>query len=220
MYRYFEDKKTLKIIQTQCSEIIKELENELRINGLNSQIFLIGSGGRNMVMQNENQPIDFDYNLNVISYYDLKKCREIKELTRNSFNKIMRKHGLCDVEDSKSSLTTKELYLVKYPEIGFSIDLGIVKHDKKGNWQRLIHKKTGNTNKDEYFWNDAPNSSEYNKKTKQIKSIAGAWQLVRDEYKELKNMYLRRNDNKHPSFVCYIEAVNNVYNILKQKGCL
>ena len=36
---------------------------------------------------------------------------------------------------------------------------------------------------------------------------------VRDQYVNLKEMYLSRWwDKDHPSFVVYIEAVNNVYN--------
>ena len=218
MYKYFEDKKLLKTIQINCSELVKELEDELRLEGLNSQVFLIGSGGRNMVMQNENGPIDFDFNLNVLSCDDIENCSQIKELVRKCFNKVMYKNNkLGDVDDSKSSLTTKILHLKEYPETEFSIDLGIVRQDREGNWQRLIHKKTGNTHGDEYFWNTAPSSKDYNKKTKTIKMVPGAWEVVREEYKDLKNMYLKRNDHNHPSFICYIEAVNNIYNHLKQK---
>lgn len=216
MYKYFEDKQLLKTIQTNCSELVKELEDELRLNGLNSQVFLIGSGGRNMVMQNENGPIDFDYNLNVLSCDDIYNCFQIKELVRNCFNKVMRKNKLRDVNDSKSSLTSKLIHLEKFPNVKFSIDLGIVYQDREGNWHRLIHKKTGNTHRDEYFWNQAPNSKDYNKRAKTIKPVPGAWEVVREEYKDLKNLYLKRNDHNHPSFICYIEAVNNIYNYLKQ----
>ena len=43
----------------------------------------------------------------------------------------------------------------------------------------------------------------------------GKWQLVRSQYLDIKNRYLRQNDHDHPSFICYIEAVNNVYNARK-----
>ena len=39
----------------------------------------------------------------------------------------------------------------------------------------------------------------------------GMWNEVRDTYEELKNLYLRRGDRDHPSFVDYVEAVNQVY---------
>ena len=48
-------------------------------------------------------------------------------------------------------------------------------------------------------------------KAKQIK-VAGLWLDVRNQYVRLKEMYLSRGwDKDHPSFVVYIEAVNNVY---------
>ena len=37
------------------------------------------------------------------------------------------------------------------------------------------------------------------------------WEEVRQCYLDKKNLYLKRNDNNHPSFICYIEAVNEVY---------
>ena len=37
------------------------------------------------------------------------------------------------------------------------------------------------------------------------------WLEVRETYLEKKNMYLSRQDHTHPSFVVYIEAVNEVY---------
>lgn len=49
------------------------------------------------------------------------------------------------------------------------------------------------------------------KKADYIKS-KGKWALVRKQYKKIKNKYLTSNDYNHSSFICYIEAVNNVYN--------
>ena len=40
------------------------------------------------------------------------------------------------------------------------------------------------------------------------------WEEVREKYLDKKNMYLKRNDHYHPSFVCYIEAVNEIYSKL------
>lgn len=219
MYHYFDDKEILKLIQRECSKLVKELENELREREINSQVFLVGSGGRNMVTQNEGGPIDFDYNLNILSCNDINDCRYIKETVRKAFNNIMRDNGLQDVEDSTSSLTTKEYFLKSYPEVEFSIDLCIVAKDNKGNWCRLIHQKTGDVKGDGYFWNIAPNSKTYKEKAVKIKSVS-CWEDVREEYIKIKNRYLRRNDNNHPSFVCYVEAVNNVYNKLKQDGAI
>ena len=124
MYNYFEDKQLLRKIQSNCSEIVKEVEEELRNQGLNSQVFLIGSGGRNMVMQNGNGPIDFDYNLNILDCDDFSDCRYIKETVRKAFNKVMRNRGLSDVSDSTIPLTTKPIYFTGNPDIEFSLFIG------------------------------------------------------------------------------------------------
>jgi hypothetical protein len=78
----------------------------------------------------------------------------------------------------------------------------------------MIHKKTGFTYYGQYYWNEAPHSERIQEKATHIKE-KGKWQLVRSQYLDIKNRYLRQNDHDHPSFICYIEAVNNVYNARK-----
>lgn len=48
--------------------------------------------------------------------------------------------------------------------------------------------------------------------------ITRLWQEVRDRYLEMKNMYLSWQDRNHPSFVVYVEAVNEVYNRYFNRG--
>ena len=114
MYTYVEDKEFLKEAQSVCSGLVREIEVELReTKEINSQMFLVGSGGRNMITQNGNEGIDFDYNLNILSCPDWKDTRGIKEAVRQCFNTVMRNHRLPDVEDSRSSLTSKPISFTK-----------------------------------------------------------------------------------------------------------
>lgn len=216
MYHYIEDKEYLKRAQSYCSELLAALTIELLDKNISSQFILVGSGARNMVSQNENEPIDFDYNLYIQKCSDINNCQSIKEVVRKAFNKVLRAYDLCDCDDSTSSLTTKPIYFKDRPKIKFSIDVCIVAKNDEGSWFRLIHEKTGYTSSDRYFWNEAPNSKNVKGKADIIKDV-GKWQFVRDEYLELKNAYLQKNDHSHPSFICYIEAVNNIYNFLRQK---
>lgn len=220
MYHYVEDKDFLKKAQKTCSGLMAELEKELRVSDINSQFFLVGSGARNMVTQNEKEPIDFDYNLSIISCEDINDCKAIKELVRKTFNKVLRNNGLSDCDDSTSSLTTKKIYFTDYISVEFSIDVCIVAKDDDGNWFRLKHEKGRNSYSDRYYWNEAPSSKGYSEKAKAIKSVPGWWEIVREHYLDIKNDYLRRNDHNHPSFVCYIQAVNDVYNQMHQKRVL
>ena len=154
MYYFVEDKQFLKRAQSACSATIKELETLLRNNhDINSQAFLVGSGARNMITQNENEGIDFDYNLNILSCPDQDDAKSIKETVRIAINKILSNKGLNDAEDSTSSITTKPMYFKNAPEMEFKIDVCIVTKNNAGEWERLIHEKTGYTCNDRYFWN-------------------------------------------------------------------
>lgn len=142
MYYFVEDKQFLKRAQSDCSATLKELERLLRESyKINSQAFLVGSGARNMITQNENEGIDFDYNLNILSCPDWGNAKSIKEAVRIAFNKILRSQGLNDAEDSTSSITTKPMYFKDAPETEFKIDVCIVTKNNNGEWERLIHKK-------------------------------------------------------------------------------
>lgn len=91
------------------------------------------------------------------------------------------------------------------------MDLGIVReNDQTKKMMRLVHFKTGFIQTDQYSWEEIPDSDSVKAKEEAIKK-AGCWVEVRDRYLELKNMYLRNRDYNHPSYVVYIEAINEVY---------
>ncbi len=223
MYKYVVDvqgKAVLKKSQSTCSKIMRELEVLLRQNyKINTQFFLVGSGGNNMVTQNESGEFDFDYNLNVYNGFQY-KGNELKEDIRKAANEIMSnynvKYSLNDVSDSTSALTTNKIRTINNNGL-YSMDICIVTQDNDMVWHKLKHKKTGNIKNDEYFWNIIPDSEEYVNKSRIIKKKAGWWDKVREHYLKLKNDYLKSNDNDYPSFICYIQAVNDVYNEMEQK---
>lgn len=233
MYNYVTDKQLISTMRSLCGNIMQDLCHTLKEEyDIGATFTLVGSGARNLILQNANEPIDLDYNLKIIRIDDYEDCLYIKECVRKAFNIVLRKHGWRDCEDSKSSLTTKKHYIPGSKTL-FSIDVCIVYEDEDGNFYRLIHKKTGNTNVNniayaasiysdvvtrrpinEYYWNKAPHSKNINDKVHYIK-YNGKWELVREQYKKIKNRYLTQNDHNHSSFICYIEAVNNVYNSRK-----
>lgn len=206
MYHYVENKEDLRKAKRKASEIALQIQDEVRNNGIGCQIFLVGSGAKNLVTQNEDEPFDFDYNLNILFCDDWGDCKSLKETVRNAANVVLKRNGLGDISDSTSSLTTNTICFKDQPDLEFSIDIGIVTLDSAGVWERLIHDKRNNR----YYWNEAFDSKSINDKAVILKKN-NHWQEVRDEYLTLKNKYLTANDYDHPSFVCYIEAVNNVY---------
>ena len=212
MFDYVKDKEFLSRMRNLCGEIMQGFCHYLKEDyDIGAVFYLVGSGARNLIVQNASLPIDLDYNLEIVRCQDFKDCRTIKECARKSFNKVLQEYSLGDCEDSTSSLTTGKIHFVKGNPTEFSMDVCIVCRDTEEHFHRLMHQKTGFTYWDRYYWNEAPHSAEVQEKAKYIKK-KGKWELVRKQYLDIKNRYLWQNDHDHPSFICYIEAVNNVYN--------
>lgn len=210
MYHFIDDKKDLARAQSLATEIAIAIQDQVREDGISCQIFLIGSGARNLVTANNNEPFDFDFNLNILKYDNWRDGRKIKETVRKAANKVMSEYGLNDFQDSTSSLTSTVICFRNKPNLKFSIDIGIVTKDNNGQWHRLIHKKTGYTIIDNYYWNEVKHSDDIRNKVTILKKN-NHWEDVRQRYLDIKNKYLKDNDNNHPSFVCYIEAVNEMF---------
>lgn len=211
MYKFIKDKEFLKRMRHFCSGIINQLVQIINSEPyLNVQAHLVGSGAKKLETQNENEPIDLDYNLVIINS-NIDSGKEIKEYIMNMFNYVLRNNDLKDCSDSKSCLSTKKMKFKTDNQTEFSIDLAIVFEDRNNIWHRLIHEKTGCVNHDRWIWNVSPDSKSLNKKVAWIKNN-NLWNEVRNTYLKKKNMYLKQNNYEHSSFICYIESVNEVYN--------
>ena len=188
MYHYLDDKEFVSKMRTLCGEIMQDLCHILKEEyDIGSTFYLVGSGARNLIMQNNNEPVDLDYNLEIIRCDDFEDCRYIKECVRKSFNKALNLNDLNDCEDSTSSLTSKPIYFTDGNDTEFKIDVCITVRDEDDIYYRLIHNKTGFVFYDEYYWNIAPDSKKIKEKVKYLKSC-GKWNLVRQQYERIKNM--------------------------------
>lgn len=212
MFHYFEDKEFISKMRCLGGHLLQDTCHILNMKyDIGAKFYLVGSGKRKLITQNEELPIDLDYNLEIVRCDDFEDCRYLKESTRKAYTEALNNEELGACEDSTSSLTSKQIYSTTGNKTRFSFDVCIVTEDNKGNYHRLIHEKTGFTYIDRYYWNIAPNSKEIRMKSEFIKQ-KGKWGLLQKDYLRVKNKYLSRNDHNHPSFICYIEAVNNVYN--------
>ena len=213
MYKFVKDKDFLHSMRSVCSDIVNQLVQTINNEGfLTVQAHLIGSGAKNLITQNENEDIDLDYNLVIInSSWDINDCKQIKEYVKKKFNDVLKNSGLGACSDSKSCLSTKKLHFMEDYQTKFSIDLAIVFEEQDGTWYRLIHEKTGYVDHDRWIWNISRNSKELTNKVKWIKDN-NLWSKLRNAYLNKKNMYLNEKEKQHPSFICYIEAVNEIYN--------
>lgn len=212
MYHYITDNEFLKDMRSLCSNIVNQLVQRINHDGaLLVEAHLVGSGARNMVTQNESEPVDLDYNLCILEAYGISiyDGRVIKEYVRKQFNQVLNANRWGDCQDSTSALSTKLQSFVSGNKTKFKIDLGIV-WDQGSRCQRLKHYKTGFTFWDQWIWNEVRHSDGLDHRAHTLKKHH-LWSEVRDVYLDKKNLYLSRQDDDHPSFIVYIEAVNEVY---------
>lgn len=199
--------------RSDCSNVLKETCELLKEKGISAQFSLVGSGARNMITRNGDGPYDLDYNLLIMKAdNEYRDPRLLKDTIRNALNKAVGGKFFSDAQDSTSCLTAL-LHFKDTPNVEFSFDVAIIKKNPNGNYMRLIHNKPWN----QYTWNEVPRSHQVKDRADEIKK-EGLWQEVRDKYLEKKNMYLSWQDRNHPSFVVYVEAVNEVYNRYFNRG--
>ena len=213
-YDWLKDKRLLTEIRTKGANLINQLVSFLsRDTDIKAHFSIVGSASesRNMLLQNAEEPIDIDINLVIDDSPVWDDCKWIKNTVMKKFNEVLAKHGLPPCNDSTSALTTKKMRSSIDPLTLWSIDLGIICVNNDGSWYRLIHKKNSDNRKDVWVWEQARNSIGLEDSVAWIKAN-GYWNEVRECYKNKKNLYLKRNDHNHPSFICYIEAVNEIYN--------
>jgi len=212
MYHYVTDRTFLGAMRALCADTINRLVQKINNDGvMEVRAFLIGSGAKNLVTQNGKEDVDLDYNLCILRLYDESMDEgQIKKYAADMFNIVLKEKGLGTCRPSTSCLTTKKWSVTKDNPAKIKIDLGIVRKTERG-WQRLICEKTGNAAEDRWFWNDAHHSRNLEEKVQKLKEDPKLWQAVRALYLDKKNMYLCRNDRDHPSYIVYIETVNEIY---------
>ena len=211
MYRYVTEKE-VKPYRNYCSETLAKLRDLLnKVYGINTQFSLVGSGGssRNMVTRDGNGPFDLDYNLVILNMPNeyQKDLKKLKDTVRNSLNEIVKKEYFTDGKDSRSVITSI-LHFSNSSEVKFSFDIAILAKNNQGNFCRLIHNKGYQKG---FTWNEILSSHNVKELADRLKR-EGLWNEVRNIYLNKKNMYLQRGDNNHPSFIVYVESVNEVYN--------
>ena len=198
-----------------CSDILMSLRVLLNERyDINSEPILVGSGARNMVMRDGDGPFDLDYNLNIIRMPNEYRndLFELKNTVLTSLNEIVGKTLFSDGHDS-TAVITSFLYLENTPNVKFKFDVAIIAENERGDYCRLIHDKRYYRR---YVWCEVPSSKDVRKKADKLKKL-GYWSDVREVYKKLKNHYLSIQDNNHPSFTVYVEAVNRVYQKIERR---
>ena len=108
MFHYVEDKEFLRRVRGVCGELMQDFCHTLKdVYDIGANFCLVGSGARNLIVQNALEPIDLDYNLEIVRCAAFEDCRTIKACAKNAFDKALAMHGWGNCEDSTSFLTRK-----------------------------------------------------------------------------------------------------------------
>lgn len=212
MFHYITDEEYLKKLKYTCSDIINQLVQRINNDSvIQVEAHLVGSGAKNLITQNANELVDLDYNLYITEFLQLRQNdgRGISTYVQDQFDYILSKNDWSDCHDSTSVFTTEKRQFNKGNKTPFSIDLAVVKKDSYG-WHRLIHQKTGIVSLDQFKWNMVPDSRGLFDRVSAIKN-EHLWDEVIEVYLDKKNMYLRCQDRNHPSFIVYVETINEIY---------
>ena len=214
MFRIVDDSECRRY-REDCSTVLTQVRDMLKYEkDITAQFTLVGSGARNMVTRNGNGPFDLDYNLEIIKapkeYWD--DLRKLKDTIRNYLDYASGLKCFSESQNSTVALTAL-LHFNDEPQVEFSFDVAIVTRNSNGTLCRLVNNKHYFYNgiQGQYTWNEIPNSHNVKEKADRIKK-SGKWLEVRERYVKLKDIYLSRQDKDHPSFIVYIEAVNQVFN--------
>lgn len=175
--------------------------------------FLVGSTKRNLVLVG-NEGFDLDYQLRFekIPQKYLDDAKEMKDLFRGYFNKARKELGLklTDCEDSTHVLTMKNVVNKK---VEYSYDIAILRLDSVG--QYIILKNEKQEKEEDYHYVQLPDCEGFTERYKKVRT-SEAWTLLRDKYKEKKEMYQNtKKDDRPASFSLLGQALNEVIQELK-----
>ena len=113
MYNYVTDKKFISKMKGLCGDIMQNLCHQLKEDyDIGATFYMVGSGARNLIMQNGNEPIDLDYNLELVRW-EYSNGRDIKENVMKALNKVLQDYNISACKDSTSAITTKKCILQK-----------------------------------------------------------------------------------------------------------
>lgn len=92
MFDYVEDKAFLSRMRNLCGEIMQDCCHYLKEDyDIGAIFYLVGSGAKNLIVQNASLSIDLDYNLEIVRCEDFEDRRNLKECARKSFNKAFKR---------------------------------------------------------------------------------------------------------------------------------
>lgn len=202
-------------VKRMLEDILEDVKTYLkREHDLSFDYHLIGSAGRELITREigGNKGFDFDYNLIIPTLYQGEKYypKVVKEIFLEAFNYAVDGTRFDPPENSTSIITIKckdrKRSRIKY-SCDFAISYYVDKYNHNKGMMFLKNYKDGR-----YGFNLRGSTVDYDAKLNRILRYRNGWEIIEDEYIKLKN----NNKQNKKSFVLYYEAINNVYNQMRQ----
>lgn len=201
-------KEEVRPLRKQFHEWMQSIHDQLKDKGVSFTYMLVGSAKRNLVVRHHNKGFDCDYQIKITrNSYDLEE-KELKDLFRNSLNKVVNKNGYSDCEDSTSSLTIKKKG--DKSNIKHSYDVVILTQDKEGVKILRYHKPP--VGDGSYVFELLPDMSSARENFQRINGKE-MWDQLRDIYYIKKINELTDGRTGKKSFQLLNEAVNEVLHL-------
>lgn len=201
-------KEEVRPLRKQFHEWMQSIHNQLRNKGISFTYMLVGSAKRNLVIRHHNKGFDCDYQIKITRNFNGLEAKELKDLFRNSLNKVVKKNGYSDCKNSTSSLTIKKKG--DKSNIEHSYDVVILTQDKEGVKILRYHKPPAGDGS--YGFELLPDMSSARENFQCINGKE-MWDKLRDIYYIKKVNELTDGRTGKKSFQLLNEAVNEVLHL-------
>lgn len=207
MFRYV-DLEDVKPYHIYISDKLNRSKQKIfREHSIQARIESVGSLMKKLVTRNGNLPFDLDYNFVVENRLITQLNPEgLKNYLMEYLDEIIAEKNstfkYC--QDSTAAITIRRVIDGK---LDFSADIAILVKNSKGEYCRLLHDKQ----QKKYDWAPVPNSVRVYERFAELKQY-GWWEDIRETYLLKKNHYLSIQDKNHPSFIVFVETVNEIWN--------
>ena len=206
MYHYveFED---IRPYHSFMSDKLNRLKQTIRKDHqIAARVDSVGSLYKNLVTQNNSLPFDLDYNFVIENRLITQLNPEgLKDYAMDFLDEIIAEKysDFKYCQDSKAAITIRR---VVDGRLDFSADIAVLAKNAKGQYCRLLHDKQ----RKKYDWAPVPDSETVYERFRKLKQY-GYWEEIRGLYLEKKNHYLSIQDKDHPSFIVFVETVNQIW---------
>ena len=204
-------------VKKELIAIINAVQDLLR-DHFTFRFDFIGSSARNMITQDVKSNIGFDFDVNIEVNYDGEEytAKELREMLKAAFDRIVPSYGYSPAEQSTRVLTIK-FKNTAHSKIVHSCDIAIIYYCDDADFYGYYYLKNWKDERKDckkevqYTFEPRALRGNVDEKLETILTYQNGWNAIRDEYLKLKNV---NTDGGKRSFSLYLEAVNNIYNQL------